>query len=332
MRLRTFSSLQARFRLSSKARSRKYARCCSWHFQAICAVACLQSWAFVVPGSLWSSFGRHGKLRELLRCKRWVATSDHVASKSGTFVEFPEGSAIALGKFDALHRGHAALADVAGGLGSAWLMSFDGMAEVLGWKPRLPLVAPELRSAVLEEWGGVQERSLPFAEIRSMEPEAFVNLLAGVLCANSVVCGSNYRFGYRASGDAALLKLLGEAAGLNVVVVDLVSSSLGSETAVSSTVVRESLAEGNVRKVSGLLGRPHAVVWRSCSGNRLSEPSNQPPGDGVYAVEVTALGQNIPAIHANLRIENQTATLDTSDFREGGVNMAGETLTVTAFQ
>jgi len=135
------------------------------------------------------------------------------------------------------------------------------MAAVLGWKECLPVAAPELRGAVLEGWGGVQERSLPFTEIRSMQPEAFVDLLASVLRVRAVVCGSNYRFGHRAAGDAALLKSLGQAAGLRVEVVDLVSSGRISGKTVSSTIVRESLADGEVRRASGLLGRPHATGY-----------------------------------------------------------------------
>jgi len=145
-----------------------------------------------------------------------------------------------------------------------------------------------------------------------MQPEAFVDLLASVLRVRAVVCGSNYRFGHRAAGDAALLKSLGQAAGLRVEVVDLVSSGRISGKTVSSTIVRESLADGEVRRASGLLGRPHATVWRSCAGNTLSDPSNQPPCDGVYAVDVAALRQTAPAAKATLRIESGAATLDTS--------------------
>ena len=39
---------------------------------------------------------------------------------------------VALGKFDAMHLGHQALALRASEMGAPWLMSFSGMAEVLG--------------------------------------------------------------------------------------------------------------------------------------------------------------------------------------------------------
>ena len=91
---------------------------------------------------------------------------------------------VALGKFDALHKGHQSLAVRAAEMGSPWLMSFTGMAEVLGWEKRLPLVAPCDRPRVLMSWDHacgyqpVREKSISFQQIRSMSPEEFVKMLA----------------------------------------------------------------------------------------------------------------------------------------------------------
>ena len=49
-----------------------------------------------------------------------------------------------------------------------------------------------------------------------MSPEAFVQLLAEELRVAGVVVGANYRFGYRAAGDAALLQRLGPQYGMQV--------------------------------------------------------------------------------------------------------------------
>lgn len=111
------------------------------------------------------------------------------------------GAVVALGKFDALHLGHRSLAVAASAIGSPVLLSFSGMAEVLGWPANLPLVAPVDRPRVLASWsdacGGkpVSARVIPFALIRRMPPEEFVRLLAQDLKAAGVVAGANYRFG-----------------------------------------------------------------------------------------------------------------------------------------
>lgn len=228
---------------------------------------------------------------------------------------------VALGKFDALHRGHAALVTGAAALGgSPWLVSFSGMAEVLGWPPRAPLVAPTDRGRVLAGWGeglllkgsapAPRERTIPFAAVRSLSPEGFVAALAADLGAAGVVVGQGYRFGHRAAGDTAALAALGSAAGLTVVVLPLVPQEEGegqaAPAAVSSSAVRAALAAGDTAAVAALLGRRHRVVGR-VPGTALAKAAaagsppiplllpagglaNEAPGVGVYGGVAVAVG------------------------------------------
>lgn len=73
----------------------------------------------------------------------------------------------------------------AAALGSApWLLSFSGMAEVLGWPSRSPLVAECDRARVLASWaracGGraPRQRLVPFSAVRELAPADFVRVLA----------------------------------------------------------------------------------------------------------------------------------------------------------
>jgi hypothetical protein len=81
------------------------------------------------------------------------------------------------------------------------LLSFSGMADILKLPERKPLTADCDRSRILRTWaaacGGIapMQRSIPFGEIRHLEPEEFVALLAHEMHAYGVVAGSNYRFG-----------------------------------------------------------------------------------------------------------------------------------------
>jgi len=101
-----------------------------------------------------------------------------------------------------MHRGHRSLAEAATRLGGyPCLLSFWGMAEVLELPPRAPLTADADRARVLRGWaphcGGLvpMQRSIPFAAVRELSPEAFVVALAEGMAVRGVVAGENYRFG-----------------------------------------------------------------------------------------------------------------------------------------
>ena len=219
---------------------------------------------------------------------------------------------VALGKFDAMHRGHARLAAVAAGMGAPYLVSFGGMAEVLGWTPTLPVVATEDRERVCELWRAeglvsreLREHAIPFAAIRRMSPEEFVKTLKDI-GVGGVVAGRNYRFGFKAAGTADTLVDLGEKLDVDVSIVDLLPADIeedfdcpgGCTPQVSSTRVRACLAAGDVEQCNALLGRPHRLVMSvddvaadvsfDASDTEiafaLASARNQYPAPGVYAV------------------------------------------------
>jgi len=184
---------------------------------------------------------------------------------------------VALGKFDAMHEGHRRLALTASTMGRPYLVSFYGMAAVLGWEERQPIVAPVDRPRILHLWGAKnaqglvpQQRYLPFDQVRSMSPREFVEFLVYDLKANGVVVGRNYRFGHRASGTTDDLLTFGKELGLKVQIVDLLLSENNHNGSacphemhpapVSSSRVRDNLAAGNMDTVAELLGRRHRLI------------------------------------------------------------------------
>ncbi|KAL4424006.1 hypothetical protein ABPG75_001307 [Micractinium tetrahymenae] len=200
---------------------------------------------------------------------------------------------VALGKFDALHRGHRALAAAAAALGgSPWMVSFSGMAEVLGWPARLPLVAPCDRQRVLDSWAAhcqgrqPQECAIPFAEVRTMSPEAFVELLAAELQAAGVVVGSNYRFGYRAAGTAELLQQLGPQHGMQVQVLGLVASQQAG--AAAAEVAAAKAAEGGAAQQHAEQQRQHE---QQAAGSGLQAAAPQPQHGQQQQHEQQRVGQ-----------------------------------------
>ncbi|KAJ1293166.1 hypothetical protein BS78_01G047400 [Paspalum vaginatum] len=220
------------------------------------------------------------------------------------------GGIVALGKFDALHIGHRELAMHASKAGTPFLLSFVGMAEVLGWTYRPPVVAQCDRKRVLSSWAPYCSNVVPleyqveFSKVRSLSPRQFVERLSKDLRIKGVVAGENYRFGYKASGDAAELVKLCQEFGLSAFIVhsvmdtakrsrngavDAINSS--DKGQVSSSRVRHALAMGDMEYVSELLGRKHRLVLavnQNCLRERkkIVLPNscmlNMPPAEGMY--------------------------------------------------
>ncbi|XP_062163634.1 FAD synthetase 2, chloroplastic-like [Alnus glutinosa] len=220
------------------------------------------------------------------------------------------GGIVALGKFDALHVGHRELAIKAAKVGRPFLLSFVGMAEVLGWEPRAPIVAKCDRKRVLSSWApycsdmAPAEFQIEFSSVRHLTPRQFVEKLSIELGVGGVVAGENYRFGYRAAGDALELARLCEEYGIEACIIKSVmdkneyarninASDSKERGQVSSTRVRRALAVGDMRYVSELLGRKHRLILManneeglSSNGSRVSVPKscllNLAPKEGLY--------------------------------------------------
>ncbi|XP_061949190.1 FAD synthetase 2, chloroplastic-like isoform X4 [Populus nigra] len=222
------------------------------------------------------------------------------------------GGIVALGKFDALHIGHRELAIQASKVGAPSLLSFVGMAEILGWEPRAPIVAKCDRSRVLSSWAPYcgnlvpEEVQIEFSCVRHLTPRQFVEKLSKELGVIGVVAGENYRFGYKAAGDASELVRLCKEHGMGAYIISSVmdnnqdyrsmnSNDLKDRGQVSSTRVRQALAVGDMKYVSELLGRHHRLILmlkdqeeraKTSSGWRVSAPKsyllNLPPKDGFY--------------------------------------------------
>ncbi|WCJ38994.1 Nucleotidylyl transferase superfamily protein [Euphorbia peplus] len=253
------------------------------------------------------------------------------------------GGIVALGKFDALHVGHRELAIQASKVGTPYLLSFVGIAEVLGWEPRAPIVAKCDRSRVLASWasycGNVapSEFHIEFSSVRHLNPQQFVEKLSNELRVCGVVAGENYRFGYKASGDASDLVRLCDEYGIGAYIINSVmdrskdpknsdSIDVKDRGQVSSTRVRHALAIGDMKYVSELLGRRHRLVLMLkdqkgfTSGNnsrwRITASKscllNLPPKDGLYENCFLMLDNEIP-VRCDVFIDSTHVHLEMDD-------------------
>ncbi|MFJ3391836.1 bifunctional riboflavin kinase/FAD synthetase [Leifsonia aquatica] len=231
--------------------------------------------------------------------------------------EVPDGfgpSAVTIGKFDGVHSGHRAvigrLREVAADRGlTATVITFD--------RNPLELIAPEKCPASLVSNGqkldllsgtGIDATLMVAFDqaLAALEPEEFVHrILVDRLHAAEVLVGSDFRFGHRGAGDVRLLRELGEKYGFAVELIDDVRPEHGRR--VSSTWIRELLADGDVAHAAELLGHiptlRGVVVHGAARGRELGYPTANLspesegliPADGVYAGWLTDGDETYPA-------------------------------------
>lgn len=213
------------------------------------------------------------------------------------------GAVIALGNFDGVHRGHAALAQaalaLAGPLGApVAALTFEPHPRSV-FRPEEPvfrLTPPQIKSELLRAIGFSASLILPFdKEVAAITAEAFVDdLLLGKLGARGLVCGYDFHFGRGRAGSPEMLQE--RAAAVNVPVT-VVPPFLVEGEAVSSTAIRTALQDGDVAHAATLLGRPWFVRGTVAHGDKRGRELGYPtanlhlPRDcrlryGIYAVRI----------------------------------------------
>lgn len=220
-----------------------------------------------------------------------------------------EKTAVSLGKFDGLHRGHRKLLDrimeqKLNGLKTV-IFTFDvsPYAKLNGMKPEVLLTNDE-RRRMLEEMGIDYLIECPFIpEIIHMEPEQFVKkILCEDIHAAYLAVGTDFHFGYQRKGDPDMLLKLAPLCGYKIDVVD--KEQYGGRD-VSSTFVKEEITAGNMERAAFLLGYPYTIPGEVVHGrnmgrkvlgiptlNIVPEEDKLLPPSGVY-VSRTVIGENI---------------------------------------
>jgi riboflavin kinase/FMN adenylyltransferase len=179
------------------------------------------------------------------------------------------GTVVTIGAYDGVHRGHQALLRLVRELASA--RGLDAAVVTFDRHPAQvvrPASAPKLLTSLdqklelLEATGDVDVCALlHFDRARSQEPaDDFVrNVLVKLLDVRIVVVGADFHFGYKRSGNVAMLEAAGSALGFEVIGLGLVAAGGHDHEPISSTRVRGCLAESDVQAAAALLGRPHEV-------------------------------------------------------------------------
>ena len=206
-------------------------------------------------------------------------------------------TAVTIGKFDGLHRGHQKLVDKIRDYASdecdSVLCAFDMHRDAI-------MTNRERREHLEGKIDWLID--CPFTEtLRNMEAEDFIrDILCAGLNAAHIVVGRDFAFGHNKRGSVEMLERYAPQYGYTV---DVVEKERYGDMIISSTYIRDALAQGDVRLAERLLGYPYELTGPVRHGKQLGrtlgfptmnvEPEAQKilPRYGVYACRVKIDGE-----------------------------------------
>ncbi len=234
------------------------------------------------------------------------------------------GCVATIGNFDGVHLGHQAvfrhLREKGAELGlPATVITFEPQPQ----EYFAPQAAPARLTRMREKLGALRDAGIDRVVILEFGPklaalpaDEFVReLLVQGLGVRYLFVGDDFRFGKGRTGDIGLLREAGRAHGFGV---EDINAFLVGDERVSSTRIREALAEGDLEGAAHYLGRPYRICGRVSHGDKRGRAIGFPtanidlhrrvsPLQGVYAVLVYGLGDEaLPAV-ANIGVRPTVA-------------------------
>ncbi|MFN0315061.1 MAG: bifunctional riboflavin kinase/FAD synthetase [Burkholderiales bacterium] len=215
-------------------------------------------------------------------------------------------SALTIGNFDGVHRGHQAVVSLlmaqarARGLRSC-VVTFEPHPREFFAPDRAPTRLTSLREKLeLLRDAGVEQVHVcrfNFDFARRSADQFIEHILLRQLQAKWVMVGDDFRFGARRLGHYEVLRAAGAAKGFSV---ERMPTLADSGERVSSTRVRQALEGGELDAAAQLLGRPYSISGRVVRGDQLGRTlgfptanvqmkHNRPPVWGIFVVEVEGL-------------------------------------------
>jgi riboflavin kinase/FMN adenylyltransferase len=214
-------------------------------------------------------------------------------------------TAVTVGNFDGVHRGHRAMLDrlesKARELGvPACVLTFEPHPREFFTPAAAPARLTRLSAKlhVLRDAGVDRVHVARFdARFAAQSPERFVKdvLVDGLGCAWLLV-GRDFRYGAKRAGDFAELEKAAKTHGFQLEAMPDVCSNAER---ISSSGVRSALARGDLEAASALLGRDYSIAGRVVHGDKLGRQlgfatanirlPHRPPLAGIFVVEVLGI-------------------------------------------
>lgn len=216
---------------------------------------------------------------------------------NGPIQAIPEPTAVTVGVFDGVHLGHQALLAQMGGARLVVTLTAHpsfvlGRRESEYW-----LDDPQEHLRLLFEAGAKYVAVLPFTrEVAGLSACQMARLLYDQLQMRSLLLGYDSRFGSKNNDDFDRLPHMASELGFTLKHGE---PFLVDNQPISSSRIRESLAEGRVEETATLLGRPFSITGVVLHGRGVGHTLGFPtanidltqtrkmlPKDGVYAVRI----------------------------------------------
>ena len=209
-------------------------------------------------------------------------------------------TAIALGTFDGVHKGHLAVLDLPrDAYKVAVTFNLPPRLCILGEKEII--MTAEEKIAKLKKIGIDEIYAMDFDNVKDMPPQNFLEFIKEKYNPKIISCGFNYRFGKGGEGNTGTLHEFCLKNGIDFRCASPVKEN--GET-VSSSLIRNLLKEGNIKKATELLGEPFSfeaeVIHGDSRGRTIGFPTvNQKyPDDlvkvkfGVYKTKISFDGKD----------------------------------------
>jgi len=210
---------------------------------------------------------------------------------------------IALGFFDGIHIGHAALmrkvSDIAKETGlMPAVITFDTHPLNMISGKSIPIInSADDRAGLISRMFNIEDVIFLHFDANTMKMrwDEFIKRLVSDFNAAHLVAGHDYRFGYKGEGDTEKLKKLCAELGLGC---DIIPAVVRDGITISSTHIRELIASGEIEKANEFLGHPHVLTDTVRRGYQFGRTLGAPtvnmrfdegvlvPLHGVYAAKV----------------------------------------------
>lgn len=220
---------------------------------------------------------------------------------------------MALGFFDGIHVGHAALinkikqrAEETGA--EPAVLTFDVHPDNLVFKKSVPLInSAEDRENILSRCFGIDDVVVIHFNQRVMHMDwrDFIDELIDEMNLRWIVVGHDFCFGYKGLGTAEKLKAYCAERGVGC---DIIPAVCRDGVVVSSTLIRQLIESGEMEKANEYLGHPHTLTDVIRTGYHLGTKMGTPtinmsfpqgviiPRHGVYAAKAYIDGQEYMSV------------------------------------